>query len=443
MAGPFFVDDGGDGTTEDSWATADTSINNLQGEYTFASGEIVYFGADSQCQATNSAALTLTGPTSGIPVYFISSTVGSGSTVSYSKGTGNQIDTTESAYNIVFDGSFALYGMKMVAGQHWTLNNDDDELFYAYDCTIVPGSQDQVQVSNSASSSQQFVNCVFDFTRTSSGTTTTCLLLRGNVAILGGSVANITNRTGAFLYGAGAGTEVKISGFDFSAAPSTLELVAGAADYAVVTGSNIKLPASFAGFVAADYTRLGSVFLTNCTVSGSEAPEQLYYKNMLGVCQNGGSGIYRTGGATVEGTATAWLITTGSYVSEGSPFFTPWIYGVIDSTGSKTFTLYISNDTADFTDAETWLEVEYLGTSNDPNTTYGSDHRTITTSAVAQTDDTTSTWNGSGPSFTYKQSLAATGTVNETGQYRARVAVGVASIGSARNFYIDPKVTVS
>jgi hypothetical protein len=136
-------------------------------------------------------------------------------------------------------------------------------------------------------------------------------------------------------------------------------------------------------------------------------------------------------------------VTTTANSFEDSPFVTNWIYGEVASTGSKTFTVYITNDTADFTDAQVWLEVEYLGTAEEANTTLASDHRTITTTAANQTDDTTSTWNGTGPSFTYKQSLAVTATVGETGQSRARVCVGVASIASSRYFYIDPKVTVS
>jgi hypothetical protein len=135
---------------------------------------------------------------------------------------------------------------------------------------------------------------------------------------------------------------------------------------------------------------------------------------------------------------------TDDVISEGSSFNTKWIYGYIGSTGSKTFDLYITNDTADFTDAEVWLEVEYLGTADGAKWDRATDQRaTITTTAAAQADDTTSTWNGTGPSFTYKQKLSVTATVAEEGQFRARVCVGVASIASSRYFYIDPKVTVS
>jgi hypothetical protein len=154
--------------------------------------------------------------------------------------------------------------------------------------------------------------------------------------------------------------------------------------------------------------------------------------------------VYRTGGATIEGEACSWLITTTSICREGSYFYTPWIYGTVASTGSKTFTLYITNDTADFTDGEVWLEVEYLSTSDEAIWALATDQRaTITATAAAQTDDTTSSWNGTGPGFTYKQSLVVTATVNETGQFRARVAVGVASIAGSRYFYVDPKITVT
>ena len=47
------------------------------------------------------------------------------------------------------------------------------------------------------------------------------------------------------------------------------------------------------------------------------------------------------------------------------------------------------------------------------------------------------------PAYNYMQKLSVTATVNETGQYRARVAVAVANIASTRYFYIDPKVTVT
>jgi hypothetical protein len=144
------------------------------------------------------------------------------------------------------------------------------------------------------------------------------------------------------------------------------------------------------------------------------------------------------------------VTTPATIPVEGKPFYTPWVYGEISGTGSKTFDLYITNDTADFTDAEVWIEVEYLGTVDEAQSNLATDWRHyptgsnyITTTAAAQTDDTSSTWNGTGPSFTYKQKLSVTATVNETGQFRARVACAVANVASSRYFYVDPKVTVT
>ena len=97
--------------------------------------------------------------------------------------------------------------------------------------------------------------------------------------------------------------------------------------------------------------------------------------------------------------------------------------------------------TAALTDAQIWLEVQYLGTSDEADWTLVDDHRVITNTAAAQTTDSASTWTGITEDF--KQKLEVTVTVNETGQYRARVCVGLASITSASSLYIDPKVTVS
>jgi hypothetical protein len=152
--------------------------------------------------------------------------------------------------------------------------------------------------------------------------------------------------------------------------------------------------------------------------------------------------IYRTGGGTVEGTATAWLVTTEATCGEYFPYRLPWMIGTV-TAGSHTFDTYITNDTADFTDAEVWLELEYLGTSGSALGVRASDQRTITATAAAQTDDTTSGWNGAGPSYTYKQKLSVTVTIGQAGQYRARVVVGKASIAGSRYFYIDPMVNVS
>ena len=123
-------------------------------------------------------------------------------------------------------------------------------------------------------------------------------------------------------------------------------------------------------------------------------------------------------------------------------FYSPAIY-TTTLTGSKTFDVFITNDTADFTDSEVWLELSYQDTAGEPQWVRATDRAVITASGTAQDDDTSSTWVGTGPSFTYKQKLSVTATIGEAGQVRLRVGIAVASIASSRYFYIDPMVAVS
>jgi len=442
MAGPFFVDDAGTSPDGLAWATAYTSIKDADAAKAFASGEIVYFGADMQCQATHSVALTIIGPTANEPVYFISSTVGAGTTVSYSASTTNQIDTSEGAYGITFDGSFALYGLSIKSGQHVTYLGDADEVFYADTHRVALGANGTIYFGNN----QTFENLTVDLT--ADGTTSRSGVIfqastAGTAVINGLTFVNPQYRTGV-IFGLGTGT-LNVSGADFSGFAVGCEIVNND------TGNNVLITNSI---TAATWTPTLNTMRNNNTttfmnVGPADAPTYLYIDHSAGNIVSSAS-IYRTGGATVETEALSYLVTTNTRCSEGWVLPTPWIYGEVSSTGSKTFTVHITNDTADFTDAQVWLDVEYLGTADEANTTLASGHRVITDTAATTgdiSDDTTSTWvglNNSGQGLAdYMQKISVTATVGETGQYRARVCVGVASIASSRYFYIDPKVTVS
>jgi hypothetical protein len=437
----YFVDDGGDGTTESTWETADTSINDLDTEYAFASSDIVYFGADHVCQATNSANLVITGPTAGIPVSFISSTVATGTTVSYSASSTAQIDTSEGSYNISFDGSFKLEGLSVKAGNRVVTLADSNEFFFARECRFAIGANASVLFQ---SNEDYFRDLVVDLTADGSSNRTANVFLSavgGRTVINGLTFVNAPFRTGEIFAANSIARGYEISGADFSGFTNgTLcELFHPALNGSAINISNSLTAATWAA-TSGTLSSGGHLFLSN--VGPASAPTYLYFGTDRGTVVSSTS-IYRSGGATVDGTAVGWLVTTISTASEGSPFEAPWIYFEVDSTGSKTFDVYITNDTADFTDAQAWLEVEYLGTSSEAISSYDDDRRVITTTAANQTDDVTSTWNGSGPSFTFKQSLSVTATVNVAGLHRARVLVGVASIASSRFFYIDPTVTVS
>jgi hypothetical protein len=373
-----------------------------------------------------------------LPVTFISATQGS-NPPTYAASTSDQIETANGAHWIAFDGSFALYGLSMKSGSDIRIQSDFNESFYAESCLFKLADSKSFYFP-AGGADTKLVNCVIDLSADTTERTTTIITSPNYGSVLdlkGLSFVSPGNRSGSVFRLENTDGVVYCSGADFSNLRTDCELV-----FSFVGRHyfNNCITAATWSPSAGTHNGIGEVVLYNC--GPADAPTYLFQQNSRGTLASSDS-IYRTGGATVEGDATGWLITTTAACDEGSPFQSQWIYGEVSSTGSKTFTVYITNDTADFTDAQVWLELEYLGTADEANTTLASDHRVITTTAANQTDDTTSTWNGTGPSFTYKQSLAVTATVNETGQYRARVCVGLASIAGSRYFYIDPKVTVS
>lgn len=429
----YYIDDAGSATAPyDTWAKAATSINQLDTAVVFGSGDIVYFGHDMQCQATNSANLTITDNGGAIPVRFISATTGS-SPPAYQIATGNQIDTTEGAYSITFSNNFALYGMRVVSGANITFTTDVN---YSEDTTFALGANGQLILSGESRNKNMTVDLTADGT-TNRANAVFSVSDNLHQSINGLSFVNAAYRTGTVFSGNTGGPVV--SGADFSGFTNATacELV-GLGTNQRICLINSKTAATwtpFSGAARCDNT------LVNC--GSADQPVALYHKTLLGEIV-ASSAIYRSSGAEIESTATAWLITTIAQTSVDSPYKTPWIYGTISATGSKTFDLYVTNDTADLNDDEIWLEVEYKADASSGKWTLITDKPTNrTTTPVAQTDDVTSTWNGTGPSFTYKQKLSVTATVNTTGQFRARVCVGKASVASSSYLYVDPLVTVS
>jgi hypothetical protein len=438
----YWVDDGGDGTAGTSWATAYQSIAALVAAVPAAlttSGNRIFIGDDHNDSVTG-ADRTFTGPASGLPVLLISCDRTSGtSPPAYKVGTGDQLRSSDGAFYMVLDGSFSLYGIRAEVGGAIGIQIDTNETGIFENATLAPGANGVTTLGGS----EGLLFCKnFTLDFTADGTTNRSaipLVCTGtNVEIDGLTFVNAAYKTGS-VFNMSART-VSVSGADFSGfTNATLcEIVGGGFNFVI---NNCLTAATWApaSGVSTAYGSLWQFY----NVGPADAPTYLYVQKAQGTIASSDS-IYRTGGATVEGDATGWLITTTAICAEAFPLTTPWIYGLVSSTGSKTFDVYITNDTADFDDSQVWLEVEYLGTADEAQWTLAKDQRaTITTTAAAQTDDVTSTWNGAGPAFTYMQKLSVTATVNETGQYRARVCVGVASIAGSRYFYIDPKVTVT
>lgn len=147
--------------------------------------------------------------------------------------------------------------------------------------------------------------------------------------------------------------------------------------------------------------------------------------------------IVLTGGAVNGVTPIAWKIVTTANCQFTYPFecFPISIWNA--TTGSpKTLTIQgIWGGGAVPNNDDIWVEVEYLGSSTSPVTSFISDAKaTVLTTGVGQ-DAGTGTWGGS----TTKFALAVTFTPQLAGVVMARVKAGAA----AATFYIDPKIVLT
>ena len=446
----YFINDDGDNSDGLTWPTAFTSFKDAGAAGIFNGNNVVYVGNDHVCPATHTANLVLTGPSYGassLVCKVISSTVVGTNTVAYTPSATDQIDTTEGAYSIHFAGCFALYGLCLKPGTYVDLLAGTDKPIFTQDLTVKPGAGQEAVAGSVSYSHIRMVNSLFDFTADGATPSTAEVNWFAGLAcryeIQGLTFVNLGIRTSKIFRTEKAMYE--FSGVDLTGMNTSASIFRSghlpfgyAMNFKVPSGANFQPGYNF------QYN--GGEFMTS-GISSSATPGAMDYQTAYGRALSVPSnGIYRDGGATVEGQPIAWLITVQGNYNAGTepfPFFTPYIYGYVSSAGAKTFSVFITNDGADFTDAEVWLEIEYLASAGSDLWTLATDHRVITDTPVAQDDDTTSTWAGSGPAFTYKQKLSVTVTVGRAGQYRARVAFGCGYRASSSYVYVDPKVWVS
>lgn len=441
MAGPFYVDSNATGTNAGtSWTNAWTSFWSLP---SLAAGEIVYV-ASNHVEASVAANKTLTGPTSGEPAYVYSCTSG---TTTYAAGA--QVKTTGGSYNLSIDGSFAIYGVTFQAGSvNFTLAADNNEYGILHSCTLKGASGFTITANGF-----DFVDCVFDCTNDGAAASAAVLIMNAGTTgvkrIIGGSFANMTNRTGtnACLFsgsGGAAAVSVFVSGMDLSSAPSSCEIWNGADSSISLTLENCKMPATYTLIRAAVTSVSGSISLWNCENADSTSERVAYAKSDIAGTITYSKSVYMTdaNAATAAdgagGTQSfSWLMVSENTTAEvnlAGPLTTPWVYANVSSTGSKNLDVYFgAAETLD--DGEVWVEFEYLGTAGVEKFSRYSTEKVPAASATTYAT-TGGTWSGTVTSAYYARAAI---TVNETGLARARVCVGATS----KTIYVNPRLIVS
>lgn len=148
--------------------------------------------------------------------------------------------------------------------------------------------------------------------------------------------------------------------------------------------------------------------------------------------------IVRTGGADDGVTPYSWKFTADADNERNFPFTafegTEWNE---DTGSSKTLTVHTVTDNVTLTDAEIWLEVEYLGNASYPLASFVSDGA----GPIGATNQASSseTWTTTGLGTPVYQKLEATFTPQLAGPYRWKVRIAKAS----GVIYICPKAVLS
>lgn len=441
----YYVDDGGSNTSPyDTWAKAAPTLAALQagaGTSLTTDGNVIYIGADSVSAGDNtgSADITFTGPTNG-NVSIVSATVG---TTTYAKSSSNQIVQNGGDFKIIFLNGFSLYGVKMsstgMIRMTSTASATGQGIIYTKDCTVLQGGNRQVELvqSGTSPSIQRHINLTVYPDKDSGSNNRQFFDLYGGLYEFVGLTFtdSASGRNGPLFAFGNYWGRYYLSGCNFGtvASQSATFNIGSLSGEIFCMGCTQKASPTWITGTPYHAFRMSAV---NC--ASADAPEGLYVNDFYGTLTSSTT-AYRTGGASIEGTPASWKMVSSSSALRSRPFFSPWMYVPITASGTKTFTVYVSQDggAGDLTDEDVWLELEYMATANVGQYTYASDKATFGAGA-AQGDDSTSTWSSITSTYMQKLQIASI-SVGEEGLCRLRVGLGKAST----TLYVDPLVVMS
>lgn len=435
--------DNGVGWTESTgnsfygWATAHAKLANALAWG--AAGDDFWVSQDHS--ETNAVAVTLTIPgTNASPNRVIcANRAGSTPPVSADLATTGVVTLT-GANNLAINGCAYVYGLTFNIGTGTTAASTNlataavahDQVYEAcafkHLVTTATCTLQIISAPNGISARVRFINTVVNFN--------------------GGVTCAVKGDSGNFFWqntaNALGGTQTALtSGFNMSARPSNITLdgldltfvasgksIVTSSTAAIVRLSNCKLTS---GALFATPTAIGaSTDVINCDSGAVNYRNERYrYQGTLTTEII----IVRSGGFSDGTTAASHKIVTTANSKRQSPFESFEMLEWIDATGSITRTWEIVNDGVTLTNADAWIEVQYLNSSASPLgaivTTAPADLLTagsnIATSSV--------TWNTTGLGSPVKQKIAVTFNPQMKGLYRAVLKVGKAS----QTLYLDPK----
>lgn len=420
-----------------SWSDAYTSIAAaLSGS---SAGDTIYVSQSHNFSSASSITYASPG-TVGNPVSVICANDGASPPTSL-ETTGKE-SVTGSAV-ILWTGSQIWYGIECVGGDGASSSNMTWGSTAAYAqrfsaCKFTQGSTGSnfrwncgVVTSGGSNALVSFHECTFKANHAS-----TQFIFLAQTRLIECSVdADGTIPTTLFNFSYGVSANVYSYGCDWSALGSGKNLVDISADIAhQVYIQNCKVNAS--------------VSLTTGTHSGAGGMDVRFSNvdsgatNLISrIVASGGivsteTVIVLSGGMSNGATSFSRKLATGSGATPLEPLSTEWYQYWNTATGSPVnISTELVTDNVTLTDAECWLEVEYLGDSGSPKSTIGTSEAALLATPSNLTSSS-ATWTTTGLTTPTKQKITVAVTPQLAGPIRARVCMAKASTTA----YADLKI---
>jgi hypothetical protein len=425
----YYVDSnaGAPSSPYSSWATAAATIAACISAGAGANDIIkVHTGATPHLES-GTATITLTGPTSGAPLTIVG--VDKNNSDAYNVATANILVVTSGSNDIIFNGSFAVYGLWMSGSDDLNLDCDYNELQYFKDCKFsLPGtSTDDLLLGSTIT----FKDCEFSLGNDSKIVASDC-----RAVFLNPTFTVTSGGTQPIIEPSSSGCDVTVIGADLSSADRDLF------EPGLVGGNRIEIVGCVKN-ASYDLVVDTAGNISRRLISGSDttAGNNQWIEDYSRSDQHGVVGIsdavYRDGGATYDGLNNYSIVIEPGTVSVlDFPTWTQWNSVYVGAQDGVNVEVEVANTVGSLNDDDLFLEVEYF---SDVNTTL----KTVATSKPNPLDtpaaltSSSETWTGISETA-QTLTLPAAINIKKAGMLRWRIGSAI-----SRTIYACPKIAVA
>lgn len=432
--------DGSDADNGTTWALAKATLKGAAA--IDSAGDTIYVSQDHAESTASAVTIALAGTLASPTILICGNDAAEPSTALATTAT---VSTT-GASNLTITGVAYVYGITFSCGTtssatSLVLAKNDGNYQIHSDCNFIVTStftSSNISVGSNEvgfESSVVWNNCGVKFANASQ----TIKPLHCRFVWSGGSLLSGGTTPTILITSQNDQLDVLVEGVDLSNGSAAMNLFSpGASSAGKAIFRNCKLPASWTGNIGTPTAFNTRIEMYNC--DSADTNYRLWVEDYSGSIKSETT-IIRTGGASDGTTGLSWKMASGAnaeypLIVLSSPEIVVWN----DTTGSsKTVTVEVVTDNVTLTDAECWIEVQYLGTSGFPRGEFISDAKADVLATAANQTTSSETWTTTGLTTPVKQKLSVTFTPQEKGFFHVVVKLAKAST----TVYVCPKATVT